>query len=1691
MRRARDASHVLFWIGESATLKLMVRKSPGTGSPNSQPITREGALLQIRLLGQFDIRADGKRVTIPSRTAQSLFAYLALTAGTTHRREKLAGIFWPDSSDENARKNLRQELWRIRKAVSSLDTNADNYFIADEFTLTFNPDANYWLDVHQLENSDSDPQSLVSNLSLYEGELLPGFYDEWIVLERERIQTAFESRMEQLVELLIQAERWIAVQEQSERWLALSNAPEPAYRALMLAHGARGNTAKVASTYQRCVNELREQFGVEPSAETRALYEGLLKGAKAPLPATVQLPGTVTFLFTDIEGSTRLLDKLGDQYAPVLAEHHEILRAAIQKWNGHEVDTQGDAFFVTFNRASDAVRCAADAQRVLASRSWNSDLPLRVRMGLHTGEPLIASTGYVGMDVHRAARIGDAGHGGQVLLSQTTRELVINDLPQGISIRELGEYRLKDMKYPTPIYQLVIEGLPSDFPMLRTKFTGTESPTPGEPPFKGLQYFDESDSDLFFGREVLTAKLMARLGNAQFLSVIIGASGSGKSSLARAGLIPAIRSGNVLIDGTKPPEGCSDWIIHIITPSAHPLEALAAELTRDSESLTATTTLIDDLASDPRSLHLYLLRNNSASHTLLLIDQFEELFTLCRDEFEREAFIDNLLTALAPSPLSQWERGWGEGNMTLIITLRADFYAHLAQYPDLRDAVAQHQEYIGPMTTDELRRAIEEPALRGHWEFESGLVDLILRDVGDEPGALPLLSHALLETWKRRAGHMLTLKGYADAGGVHGAIAHTAESVYQNLSPEDQVIARNIFLRLTELGEGTEDTRRRASFDELMSQAEDADHVRTVLNKLAEARLITVGEESAEVAHEALIREWPTLREWLNQDREGLRLHRHITEASHEWELLGRDPGALYRGAHLVQAREWAALHPKDLNAGERAFLEASDELEQREQMEREEQQRRELESTRKLAESEKQRAEEQTHLAGQLRKRAYYLAGILLVALVLALLAFVQRNVADKQAHIATARELALASINNLNADPELSILLGLQAVDESNLANVSVPYEVQDALHRAIQDTRIQFTLEGHTGDVSSAAFSPDGKILVTAGTDKTAIVWEAATGKEKMVLHGHTQGINDIAISPNGKILATGGDDKTVILWDVKSGQILHTLIANDTLNVISLGFSHDGKLLATSSSNDNPLIWDVATGKLRLLFKKGFGFYAFSPTENKIVIGNYDLTFSVWNYESWEKELSIPYAANALAFSPDGKRIAAANTDLRVWDSSTGEELFRATGFTAIVRGIEFSPDGTRIATGSQDGTVIIWDAKTGQRLFSLAGHKGAVNDVSFSRQCVEPPEAIFEWCGVRLATASRDGTAKVWDVSPAGSRELTTLPGFSGRFQDDTHLYTNRFLDSEYSKLAHQTWNISSNGDSRQISNITLNSAVPIVNGTASLDGKYLATLYINNRVIVWDTQTGKEKSSLFINQTGAVIAHAVSLDGNKILTGAADGKVKVWDVATGMDVLTIAGNVGPDFGSVAFSPDEARIATGGSADGTVKIWDAATGKEIMTLKGHTLPVYVMVFSKDGKYMATGGMDQTVRIWDVTTGENLFALSGHTASILSIAFSPDGQRLITGSHDGTAKIWDISDGATSGQELLTLTGHEGWIDTVIFSPDGKHAATGSFQDNTMRVYALDIAELTALARARLTRPFTVEECQKYLHQAQCP
>ncbi len=453
-------------------------------------------------------------------------------------------------------------------------------------------------------------------------------------------------------------------------------------------------------------------------------------------------------------------------------------------------------------------------------------------------------------------------------------------------------------------------------------------PVPGDPPYKGLQSFDEADAEHFLGREQLTARLVNRLRQNPFLAVV-GASGSGKSSLVRAGLVPALRGGQPLADGGLPPTGSSRWAIRLLTPTAHPLDALAVALTGPDAPPDAAAALAAQLAADSGALAAAargLLAAEDRPRLLLVIDQFEEVFALARDAAERRALFDNLVAALDPA---------ADHPISVVVALRADFYARFAEHDGLRDLIARHQEYIGAMSRDELFRAIVAPAARGDWKLQEGLVELMLDDAGDEPGALPLLSHALLETWLRRRGRTMTLSAYAESGGVRGAIAKTAETIFQQrLTPEQRPIARAIFVRLTELGEraddGTPDTRRRALFSELITRATDPQTLDAVLRILVDARLITTGvvpptdTQVVEVAHEALIREWPTLRAWLDQDREGLIRHRQLTQDVNDWLKLGRDPGALYRGARLARVQEWTADPSDPLSLTEVEFLDAS-----------------------------------------------------------------------------------------------------------------------------------------------------------------------------------------------------------------------------------------------------------------------------------------------------------------------------------------------------------------------------------------------------------------------------------------------------------------------------------------------------------------------------------------------------------------------------------------------------------------------------------------------------------------------------------------------------------------------------------------------------------------------------------------------
>jgi WD40 repeat protein len=1190
-----------------------------------------------------------------------------------------------------------------------------------------------------------------------------------------------------------------------------------------------------------------------------------------------------------------------------------------------------------------------------------------------------------------------------------------------------------------------------------------DAPASGLPPYKGLFYFDESDSDLFFGREKLTASLVERLfsgleADHRFLTVI-GASGSGKSSLVRAGLIPALRWR----------QESSGWLVYVMTPTAHPLEALAETF----NGRVSKQAIIKEFASTAQGLHKYLDRQANVSgseHALLVIDQFEELFTLCRNEIEQHVFVENVLTvALQPG-----------GKSLVVIAMRADFYAHCAQFDLLRQAVSSYQEYIGPMSMDDLRRVIEEPAKRGHWEIEQGLVEVLLHDVGadagraPEPGALPLLSHALLETWQRRRGHTMTLSGYIASGGVRGAIAETAETVfYDKLDQSQRDIARQIFLRLTELGgdSPTADTRRRVGFEELVSKQEDRDIVREVLSTLADARLITTDQDVAEVAHEALIREWPTLRNWLEENREGLRLHRHLTVTAQEWDRSNHDPSILYRGARLAQSLEWASEHTDDLNLLERSFLGASQVLVEKEAAEREAQHQRELESAQKLANTEKKRAEEQTRSNRRLRQRAIVLTTAFVLAGILALVAviFWQRTIQANM--LATSRELSAAAVNNLQIDPERSTLLALQALE------ISDTLEARNALHQALPDLHLLHTISAHTQAVG-VAYSPDGKWLASIDNfDGETKVWDAATFDLLDTLPGEPGAFAfDVAFSPDGKLLATAVTTK-VILWDVASGQKLFSLDGElaepiSTNVLVHIAFSPDGKRLAIANMDGKPRVFDLATRTEVLSLVGHTGTcegIAYSPDGGKLATSDMTGVIKIWDAQVGEELLSLEHGGfiHSVVFSPDDRRLASVSETgtIKVWDAATGNELLRLQGGLSGIYDVAFMPDGKGLVTCGKEGSVRVRDVEFGQEYLTLTSSTSTAISIAVS------PD------GKRIASSGYDGTIKIWDAAPG--REVFTLPEHADIVWDVVYSPDGALLASASQDGKIKIWDPGAG---------TLKLMLPtdgsIADGFSSIafspNGQGLAAGGLNGILYLWDAETGQLEMSL-PGHLEPIVDLDFSPDGRWLATGSWDGSAKIWDLSQGKEVLSIEG---PWFG-VVFSPDGKSV-FGSHLDQSVHRWDITTGEDLGQYSGEGRDVFDLAVSPDGKLLAMSRQDGVVILWDVASGSKVKTIPAHGAIVLRVAFNHDGTLLATASFDRLAKVWDVR----TGEEVATFFGNNGDVFSVAFSPEGNQLATAG-ADGTIRTYTLRIDDLIAQAKSRLTRSLTEEECRKYLHMGSCP
>ena len=1227
-----------------------------------------------------------------------------------------------------------------------------------------------------------------------------------------------------------------------------------------------------------------------------------------------------------------------------------------------------------------------------------------------------------------------------------------------------------------------------------------DAPALGLCPYKGLNYFEESDADLFVGREALTTKLVERVlfmavdesSNSRFLAVV-GASGSGKSSLVRAGLIAALRWN----------QASTDWHIHLMTPTEHPLKNLAATLSDEMD--VAAATLIENLVRDSYTLHRSAREKLSIENDgclLLVVDQFEEVFALCRSEEERASFIDNLLTAASEK----------EGTVMIIIALRADFYAACASYPQLREALGNSQEYIGAMSDEEIKRAIEEPARRGRWELEPGLIDLLLHDVAHEPGALPLLSHALFETWQRRRGRIMTLSGYASSGGVRGAIAETAEAVFNDqLNRRQRVMARKIFLRLTELAgdESTADTRRRASFAELILKPEEAATTHEVLKMLADARLITTTEDAAEVAHEALIREWPTLRHWLEENRESLRLHRQLTEAAQEWQALNRTPDSLYRGARLAQAREWIETHQDEINGLEHEFLVVSIEAWDREAAEREEGRQRELTSAKELAETQRQ-------FASHVQTRNRVLIAIGSIAILLALLAGIFGLQSRNEKRVAISRELSNAAVSNLETDPELSMLLALQALDTAYTG------EAEDVLHRSLQSSRVRMTLSGHVGGVRALDISADGKTIAVASYGNELTIWETVSGQKLFSLPGSIA-----RYSPDGTHLAIGGEDGFVTIWDIATQEKLLTMKGYNEnggipyKRIVAVNFSPDGKLLASANWDGSFRVWDTVAGvevfssQSSASFTHGYvwGFernrLTFSA-DGKFLIGldNTDegSKLSFWAVESNWELINQQMSSDLMSFSLDGKWLVSregaryfndmggialwdiSNIDLENLDLSTSEAFVLSSTRESAITKFAFNVDASMLASTGSDGMITVWKltSKGAELFMAFSGQADVLTDVAFS------PD------GTRLVTADTDGMVRLWDLTPQGVSEWFEIAGASEDFHGLAITEDGKYLVTTSLDRTAKIWQLTSGNELLAIPS----HEGSLVDLAISPYGTLLATaeenhkakfrrLYHNSGDATFELidTLGSHKDTIYVSDIypQAPISVVFSPDGTKLAAGGTSGTVTIWDAASGQELISNTAHSQRITG-LAFNPGSNLLAIAGdSPDALAKVWDVTSGNEISTFLGHQdrrWGIEDIVFSPNGKYVATVAGDGSLRIWDPRTGQESLVLLG-ASNVNGVDFCPDGRYLATVSSEGTATKWD----AATGEELVVYHGLGVPLEHVKITPDGKKiivAGAGHIYG-----YIFDLEESIHLARSRTTRWFTLEECRKYLHREECP
>ncbi|WMX44487.1 hypothetical protein RGF97_05895 [Streptomyces roseicoloratus] len=1094
-----------------------------------------------------------------------------------------------------------------------------------------------------------------------------------------------------------------------------------------------------------------------------------------------------------------------------------------------------------------------------------------------------------------------------------------------------------------------------------------------------------------------------------------------------------------------------------------------------------------------------------AGGLVVVVDQFEELFTACGDETERQWFVDVLDRLARP-----------EGGAVVVLGVRADFYAACTAHPQLRAALRAGPVLLEPMTEDELKDAIRRPAASVGLDVEDGLVEVLLADLGavggpvgtSATGRLPLLAHALRATWQQRHGHTLTVDGYRVTGGIQGAVATTADRLYETLPPPCREAARWVFLRLVIVGRDADDSRRRVRYDELLRDAPDREAAGTVLDDFTHGRLLTREQDTVVMTHEVLIRAWPRLRGWIEHDRGGNLVRQDLEEAARLWEQTDREAAALYRGNRLETALDWAATHGPELSVVARAFLAASRRHRRR---------------------------------AQRLRRAAVAtITALAVVASLAAGIALRQEAEARKAADEALkARDQAVtaavtsAAVQLASTDPSLSAQLALTAYRMD-------PSEEAASRLVATENTPLATRLPGPSGGppgwVGTVAYSPDGHMLAAGNYDGNLVrLWDVSDPGRPVALGGpvpvdrSVNGIRSLAFGPDGRVLAVGGhtSDKGdsgsggfVDLWSLTSpshpvllGRLKSPGVSDwdAAYAVESLAFSPDGRILAAGRRAGLVSMWDVTRphdvdplpAPLSLGCPDVFSHrIAFSPDGRTLAAACDDDagTIRLWDTSDparpgRARSLTAGRDVNFLAFAPDSRTLAAGAGDSKVhlWTvagpgrpTPLGKPL---TGPAQPVMSVAFSPDGHTLAAGSADHTVHLWNVSHPKAIVPLGrpltGPGDAVTGVVFS------PDSRT------LAAGNGDGNVDLWHLPP------TRIIGAGGNVASVAFSPDGRTLAAGNQNGAVSLWNTADPHFPAPLGDPLTGPKEPVNAVAFSPDGRTLAAGDSGGTVTLWNVADPGRPVRLRETLTGAdglIFSLAFSPDGRTLAAAGDDasGGIALWDVSDPAHPGTssrISNKRTRSVQSLAFSRDGTMLAAGGDgSNGEVGLWSttkpgARIGQPIRQPTGTSTWV---AFSPDGRTLATGNSRGTVTLWDATDPHRLTRrgtpLTVPGGSLWSVAFSPDGRTLAAAGHtdDGTIHLWNVTDPDNPDPIGRPLTVETGFVAVLAFSPDG-HTLAATTDDGVATLWDLNVESAINRVCAGSSGALTQQQWSRYVPQ----